>query len=122
MFSRLHSLKVRKLNLLVTAMKFGLTFGSLGDIIAVSQIAIELSRTLGSAGGSTKQYQELREGLDGFVRVLMHVFLGLLLSTVCLVSGHLTMHDHYEQHELLPGLNSIDDDIRQLVTDSGSLL
>jgi len=57
-------------------MEFALTFGGLGDIIAVCQLAIRLGRALGvgcSAAGSAKEYRDVREDLDTFVRILMEV-------------------------------------------------
>ncbi|RYP69338.1 hypothetical protein DL771_006148 [Monosporascus sp. 5C6A] len=57
-------------------MEVALTFGSLGDIIAVCQIAIQLGKALGvgyaGVSGSAKEYQDLRKNLDTFVQVLMH--------------------------------------------------
>ena len=58
-------------------MLVALTFASLGDIIAVCQIAVQLGRALGDASGSAREYQELRKDLDTFVQVLMHV------SSIC---------------------------------------
>jgi hypothetical protein len=61
-------------------MEVALTFGSLGDIIAVCQMSIQLGRALGvgcgGAGGSAKEYQELRGDLDAFVQILMQVGFG----------------------------------------------
>ncbi len=55
-------------------MDFSLTFGSLGDIIAVCQLTIQLGRALGvGAASSATSYQALRKDLDTFVQVLMHV-------------------------------------------------
>lgn len=58
-------------------MELALTFGSLGDIIAICQIALQLGRALSTsrdgASGSAKEYQSLRSDLDQFVRVLMQV-------------------------------------------------
>lgn len=55
-------------------MEVALTFGSLGDIIAVCQLAIKLGRAIGeSQYGSAKEYQGLRNELDMFVKVLMQV-------------------------------------------------
>ncbi len=52
-------------------MEVGFTFGSLGEIIAICQIAIRLRKALGL--GSTREYQDLRKDLNTFVQVLMHV-------------------------------------------------
>jgi len=54
-------------------MSAALTFGSVGDIIALCGLAVELSRALGSARGSAKEYQSLRKDLDQFVQVLVQV-------------------------------------------------
>ncbi len=60
-------------------MEVALTFGSLGDIIAICQLAVQLSRALGlgctAVGGSAKEYQGLREDLSLFVQMLLHVCL-----------------------------------------------
>ncbi|KAK8062324.1 hypothetical protein PG997_014421 [Apiospora hydei] len=54
-------------------MEVALTFGSVGDIIAICQIAIQLSRALGvgcaEASGSAKEYQDLRKDLDAFTHI-----------------------------------------------------
>jgi len=58
-------------------MEVALTFGSIGDIIAVCQLAIQLAKALGvdgsGASASATDYQELRKDLDTFVQILMHV-------------------------------------------------
>lgn len=54
-------------------MEFNLTFSSVGDIIAVSQIIMEFSRGLAQSSESAKQYKELRDELDSFARMLMQV-------------------------------------------------
>lgn len=58
-------------------MEVALTFGSLGDIIAVCQLCVQLSRALGlgckAAGGSAKEYRELRRELGLFVQILLQV-------------------------------------------------
>lgn len=58
-------------------MEVGLTFGSLGDIIAICTLALQLSRALGlgcnAAGGSAKEYQGLRADLALFVKILLQV-------------------------------------------------
>ncbi|KAJ4179661.1 hypothetical protein NW755_012385 [Fusarium falciforme] len=52
-------------------MEVALTFGSLGDIIAICQVAVQLGRAIdvGSevVGESAKEYQDFREDLDTFV-------------------------------------------------------
>ncbi|KAL6850700.1 hypothetical protein ACO1O0_007825 [Amphichorda felina] len=84
-------------------MKLALTFGSLGDIIQLSQLAIQLGRAVGvgceaGAGTSAKEYQQVRDDLDVLVRMLMQV-----VAT-------------YQQHELSPSLQVLDD-ISRLVVD-----
>ncbi|KAH6656979.1 hypothetical protein BKA67DRAFT_176692 [Truncatella angustata] len=58
-------------------MEFAATFGSLGDIIAICQITIQLSRALGigTAGASSSawEYQELRKEIDIFINILLNV-------------------------------------------------
>lgn len=58
-------------------MEVGLTFGSLGDIIAICQLSVQLSRALGlgcrAAGGSAKDYEDLRQDLALFVQILLQV-------------------------------------------------
>lgn len=54
-------------------MDVGLSFGSVGDIIAICQLIIELGKALNDTTGSTAQYRELRGELDDFVRLLMQV-------------------------------------------------
>lgn len=76
-------------------MEVALTFGSLGDIIALVQLAINLGRAIGVGttalnGTSAKEYQELRHDLDVLVNVLMQV-----VST-------------YQQHELGAPLHVLD--------------
>ncbi|KAL8366010.1 hypothetical protein RB595_004679 [Gaeumannomyces hyphopodioides] len=51
-------------------MSAALTFGSVGDILAICQIAIELGKAL---KGAADEYRDLRETLDSFSRVLLHV-------------------------------------------------
>jgi hypothetical protein len=58
-------------------MEVALTFGSLGDIIAILQLSVQLGRPLGlgcqTAGSSAKQYQALRNDLDLFGQILLKV-------------------------------------------------
>ncbi|KAF5013989.1 hypothetical protein FDECE_19 [Fusarium decemcellulare] len=58
-------------------MEVALTFGSLGDIIQLCQLAIQLGRAVGvgcgAVGESAKEYQELHGDLDFFVRILIQV-------------------------------------------------
>ncbi|KAI3329350.1 hypothetical protein HD806DRAFT_530742 [Xylariaceae sp. AK1471] len=89
-------------------MSFAFTFGSLGDIIALAQIAIQLGRALGVVGSkaasSARQYQDLRKELDIFIRVL-----GQVIET-------------YQQHETSPFLKSLDTTTKAIVDDCGSLI
>jgi len=56
---------------LVSAMEVGWTFGSVGDLFAVCELAIKLGKALGSGqASSVAQYRELRTELDSFVQVL----------------------------------------------------
>ena len=50
-----------------------ITFGSVGDIIAVSQIARSLVRALNDAKGSAKEYQELLKELQAFDQAILQV-------------------------------------------------
>lgn len=57
-------------------MELALTFGSLGDIIQLCQLAIQLGRAVGvgcgAAGGdSAREYQLVRDDLHIFVQMLM---------------------------------------------------
>ena len=58
-------------------MEVALTFGSIGDIITICQIAIRLGKALDvgcrNAQGSAAEYQSLRVELDAFVQVLLCV-------------------------------------------------
>lgn len=58
-------------------MEVALTFGSLGDIIQLCQIAVQLGRAVGvgcgAPGQSVEEYRELRDDLDFFVRILTQV-------------------------------------------------
>jgi len=52
-------------------MEVGWTFGSVGDLFAVCELAIKLGKALGSGqASSVAQYRELRTELDSFVQVL----------------------------------------------------
>ncbi|KAK6084621.1 hypothetical protein SCUP515_01117 [Seiridium cupressi] len=67
-------------------MEFAATFGSLGDIIAVCQLTIQLSRALGigtaQASASAKEYQELRKELDIFTAILVNECHDLIQSSL----------------------------------------
>jgi hypothetical protein len=47
-----------------------ITFGSIGDIIAVSQITVSLVKALSDTRGSTSQYQALIKELKHFDQAL----------------------------------------------------
>ncbi|OIW29471.1 hypothetical protein CONLIGDRAFT_328831 [Coniochaeta ligniaria NRRL 30616] len=49
------------------------TFGSLGDIITISQLVYQLARALDDSRGSSKSYQELRKDLDVFGQILVQL-------------------------------------------------
>ncbi|KAK4153252.1 hypothetical protein C8A00DRAFT_15503 [Chaetomidium leptoderma] len=86
-------------------MEVGVTFGSLGDIIVVCQIAIQLGRAIcDSQHGSAKAYQGLREELGMFVKILMQV-----VAT-------------YPQHEFTPYLAGLDTTAKSIVNECGTLI
>ncbi|KAK3896403.1 hypothetical protein C8A05DRAFT_20612 [Staphylotrichum tortipilum] len=86
-------------------MEAALTFGSLGDIMAVCQLAIYLGRAIGSSQyGSAKEYQALRKDLDGFVKALMQV-----VAT-------------YPQREFTPYLEGLDTSTKETVDDCAGLI
>lgn len=58
---------------LLAAMAASFSFGSVGDIIALCQIAVELGRALNDTRGSAKEYQYLQQDLFDFVNVLGQV-------------------------------------------------
>ena len=51
----------------------GITFGSVGDIIAVGQIAWALAKALTDSRGSAKEYQDLIKELQAFDQALLQV-------------------------------------------------
>jgi hypothetical protein len=53
------------------------TFGSIGDIIAVCQIGIQLGTAISNKRGSSREYQDFRNDVDAFVEVLIQVILCL---------------------------------------------
>ncbi|KAH7254936.1 hypothetical protein MRS44_016409 [Fusarium solani] len=89
-------------------MEVALTFGSLGDIIAICQVAVQLGRAIGVGSGvvgeSAKEYQDFREDLDAFVRILMQV-----VAT-------------YQQHEFSPYLDGLDKAVKSVIDQCGSLI
>ena len=54
-------------------MSFGITFGSIGDMIAVGEIAWSLAKALSDSCGSAKEYQGLVKELQTFDGVLLQV-------------------------------------------------
>ncbi|RSL41160.1 hypothetical protein CEP53_012924 [Fusarium sp. AF-6] len=89
-------------------MEVALTFGSLGDIIAICQVAVQLGRAIGIGSGvvgeSAKEYQDFCEDLDAFVRILMQV-----VAT-------------YQQHEFSPYLDGLDNATKSVIDQCGSLI
>jgi hypothetical protein len=85
-------------------MSAALTFGSVGDIIALCGLAIELGRALGSVRGSAKEYQTLRKDLDQFVQVLMQV-----IAT-------------FEQFENSPQLDSLGSVTRSIIDECSDII
>jgi hypothetical protein len=85
-------------------MSAALTFGSVGDIITLCSLAVELSRALGGSRGSAKEYQMLQKDLDQFVQVLMRV-----IAT-------------YEQFERSHWLDSLGHVTKAIVDECGSLI
>lgn len=51
----------------------GITFGSVGDIITVGQIAWSLAKSLSDSRGSAKEYQGLIKELETFDQALLQV-------------------------------------------------
>ncbi|KAJ3534678.1 hypothetical protein NM208_g7444 [Fusarium decemcellulare] len=89
-------------------MEVALTFGSLGDIIQLCQLAIQLGRAVGvgcgAVGESAHEYQELHDDLDFFVRILMQV-----VGT-------------YEKYESSPYLEGLDHASKSVVNQTASLI
>ncbi|RSM18958.1 hypothetical protein CDV31_002281 [Fusarium ambrosium] len=89
-------------------MEVALTFGSLGDIIQLCQLAIQLGRAVGvgcgADGESPREYQELCEDLNFFVRILMQV-----VAT-------------YEKHESSTYLTGLDQASKSVVDQTASLI
>jgi hypothetical protein len=57
----------------------GISFGSVGDIIAVGQIALQLAQALSDSRGSAKEYRELMSELQTFDQALLQVRRPLIL-------------------------------------------
>ncbi|RSL64865.1 hypothetical protein CEP51_013081 [Fusarium floridanum] len=89
-------------------MEVALTFGSLGDIIQLCQLAIQLGRAVGvgcgAVGESAKEYQELRHDLGLFVRILTQA-----VAT-------------YEEHESGTYLADLDKASKSVVDQTASLI
>lgn len=68
-------------------MEVALTFGSVGDIITICEVASKLAHAIGvgskAVGLSVKEYQELRQDLDAFVDILGQVSLLKNSHTLC---------------------------------------
>jgi hypothetical protein len=57
-------------------MNVAATFGSIGDFIAICQLAYQLTQILGleqEGSSSSAEYQQLRNDLDTFLQVLTQV-------------------------------------------------
>lgn len=52
-----------------------ITFGSVGDIIAVAQLACAVAQALGHSRGSSEEYQALGKELQAFDKALLQVSL-----------------------------------------------
>ena len=57
------------------ASSISITFGSVGDILAVGQIAWSLAKALTHPRGSAKEYQGLIKELQTFDQALLQVYL-----------------------------------------------
>jgi len=51
----------------------GITFGSVGDIVAVGEIAWNIAKALRSTRGSAQEYQKLVKELEFFNKALLQV-------------------------------------------------
>ena len=60
---------------------FGITFSSVGDIIAITQLAIQIKSALSDTRGAPREYQDLIAELDLFHRDLLRVHSAI--PTVC---------------------------------------
>ncbi|KAL2674038.1 hypothetical protein Neosp_012484 [[Neocosmospora] mangrovei] len=109
-------------------MEVALAFGSLGDIIAICQVAVQLGRAIGvgsgSVGESAKEYQDFREDLDAFVRILMQVCLHVTISFDDRISdnGISQVVATYQQYELSPHLDGLDKEVKSVIDQCGSLI
>jgi hypothetical protein len=71
-------------------MSAAFTFGSVGDIITICQLVVQLSRALSSANGAVREYADLRRELDLFAQVLMQASLPARASWAHLASVYHT--------------------------------
>ncbi|KAK8112668.1 hypothetical protein PG984_013194 [Apiospora sp. TS-2023a] len=85
-------------------MEVALTFGSVGDLIAICQIAIQLRQALGTASGSAKEYQDLREDVDNFTQILGQVI------------------EEQHEHGRHPSLANLDTQTRNVVNECATLM
>jgi hypothetical protein len=56
-------------------MSLGVSFGSVGDLIAVGQIAWSLAKALSDTRGSSREYQGLAKELEAFNNACLQVSL-----------------------------------------------
>lgn len=115
-------------------MEVALTFGSLGDIIALCQLAIQLGRAVGvggvaARGESAKEYQKLRDDLDLFIAILTevsHAFLEARTGPKLCYSTNSARKKKvvatYQQHELSPYLQGLDRVSRSVVEKCTTLI
>lgn len=108
-------------------MEVALTFGSLGDIIQLCQLAIQLSRAVGvgcgAVGESVKEYLELRKDLDFFVRILMQVKSAVLDFQVTMLTQVLPqVIETYQERESSPYLEGLNHVSKSVVDQTASLI
>lgn len=114
-------------------MEVALTFGSLGDLMSLSQLAIQLGCTVvavGAAlrGDSAREYQQLRHDLDLFINVLMqasyaqcyHTSSFYSIDSINTKTGQVVAT--YQQHELTPYLQGLDFVSKQVVENCTTLI
>ncbi|ROV98050.1 hypothetical protein VMCG_07055 [Cytospora schulzeri] len=85
-------------------MEFALTFGSIGDIIALCHVVYRFGQAMKDATAICTEYQDLRTDLEGFVRILMQV-----VAT-------------YEQHDNSVFMNELGRVSRDVVNQCGDLI
>lgn len=108
-------------------MEVALTFGSVGDIIQLCQLAVQLGRAVGmgcgAVGESAKEYQELRHDLSFFVRILMQVKPTLPGLQVKLLTDYLPqVVETFERHESSTYLADLDRTSKSVVNQTASLI